>query len=427
MRLRKRRTNEKQRWSKLPVSVVVNIAFMILDGADLFNFLEALRPYNRLGPLEHLYQFGPEEDDYADFWPALKLNASIIDSPSWSSYKAILKYYSNVVVDDISDIDWIKQHVDPKANIEWIFQTPLLGKRLQDWMSLRITKLAICSECETPWQDVLPQLQDLTALYVFKEIDIVDLFAFAASSARLTKLRINYGRLVVTVSDLLHLVQWFDRQPVVEFTMSGGRWGGIHGVIKQDFYQAMFNCLTMDALYLLSCDLRDLDFSNLTFSMRKLQICHCKLQPTFLRALSRKLAHSRLTDLSLHSFNLESVSGMKSLLQVLPRTGIKRLWLDCRAVKDEIWCELFPLFEMCTLEILELSIAFSTAVVTALARAIQNNHTICELDLKFGHIAIDDLRLLVQGFAHPDRMVKTKRIKWSQTFLRKRDHAALKS
>ncbi|CAK4090726.1 unnamed protein product, partial [Aphanomyces euteiches] len=49
-------------FSLLPVDVIVNIAFSIPIAADLFAFLEALRPYNLLGPLEHLYQLGKQLD-----------------------------------------------------------------------------------------------------------------------------------------------------------------------------------------------------------------------------------------------------------------------------------------------------------------------------------------------------------------------------
>ncbi|CAK4287760.1 unnamed protein product, partial [Aphanomyces euteiches] len=53
----------------------MNIAFAIPDAADLFAFLEVLRPYDNLGPLEQLYQLGLTAS-HADLWPTLCTKSS---------------------------------------------------------------------------------------------------------------------------------------------------------------------------------------------------------------------------------------------------------------------------------------------------------------------------------------------------------------
>ncbi|CAK4700515.1 unnamed protein product, partial [Aphanomyces euteiches] len=138
------RNGKKSRASKAvrslpPVDIIIKIAFCIPDTADLFAFLEALRPYNLLGPLEHLYQLGMRLERSFYLWPCLRLPPSLHD---WSQpYEAIAKYYSKVIIYDFKHATWLKHHLNPTVKIEWVVKSfPAPWEIPKDTWELRITQ-----------------------------------------------------------------------------------------------------------------------------------------------------------------------------------------------------------------------------------------------------------------------------------------------
>ncbi|KAG9399916.1 hypothetical protein AC1031_011381 [Aphanomyces cochlioides] len=101
----------------MPVDIAVKIAFYIEEWATVAAFLEALRPAEALGPLEHLYQLHLLQWDEGDLWPDLDLTK--MDEVSRIHVEAIAKFFSQVDVDGETDVHWVRQYVDPNAAIYW--------------------------------------------------------------------------------------------------------------------------------------------------------------------------------------------------------------------------------------------------------------------------------------------------------------------
>ncbi|KAG9402890.1 hypothetical protein AC1031_006436 [Aphanomyces cochlioides] len=155
--------------SLLPVDVIVKIAFSIPVAADLFAFLVALRPYNLQGPLEHLYQLGLKLDRSFYLWPCLLLPPSLEE---WStSYEAIAKYYSKVVIEYLGQATWLKKHLNPQTKIEWdVDEFPTSVSEIADeaW-DLRITRVhhGFNYNPISSGKEILSRLQHLTSLTVY--------------------------------------------------------------------------------------------------------------------------------------------------------------------------------------------------------------------------------------------------------------------
>ncbi|CAK4760348.1 unnamed protein product, partial [Aphanomyces euteiches] len=95
----------------------MNIAFAIPDAADLFAFLDVLRPIDNLGPF---YQLGLTTS-HADLWPTLCIKSSILGTPKCYLYETVLKMYANVMVENVSadQVVWLETHLNPTTEITW--------------------------------------------------------------------------------------------------------------------------------------------------------------------------------------------------------------------------------------------------------------------------------------------------------------------
>ncbi|KAH9186400.1 hypothetical protein AeNC1_011622 [Aphanomyces euteiches] len=401
-------------WSRLPVEVVVKIAFAIPDPDDLFDFLEALRPYKVLGPLEDLYQLGLAFA-HSDLWPLLRIPYVMTKSPKRHWYDNIARYYPKVVVEGKLDVEWLKkigvQSIELIMTLEW----PLVG----DWASLTITEFTVSFHGNEPenWTNLLPQMHQLIRLKVSgaNEDGINGVCAFAAESNNLIHLEIDFQFWNSPQTAIRNLIKWFNRQPVRVFGGNGMVWGSNQEVaLKQQFYKAMFNCPTMDKLLLSSSNLSDVDFSHLTLSMNSLSISRCTpFREDFFLRLGKGLEGSKVTHISVtdsHSY-ADHCSYIKHLLQSLPRTSIKHLELHDGSIPWKPLLKLFPLLEYCPLEKLTIHIAnFTWPLVAKFAKAIQNNKTLRNLNLDGCLIEPDYLRLVIESFTYPSRPVGLKRI-----------------
>ncbi|KAH9100957.1 hypothetical protein Ae201684P_007148 [Aphanomyces euteiches] len=370
-------------FSLLPVDVIVNIAFSIPIAADLFAFLEALRPYNLLGPLEHLYQLGKQLD----------------------------------LIQDLGQATWLKKHLGPQTKIEWIVNHfPTSTKEIADdvW-DLHITRVSHGFKYNSlsSGKKILSRLKHLTTLKVYDEhafsmpaeaLDDYhqawdDIFQFVEESHQLTELQASPDSHAMSSSNLVNLITWFRRQPV-----------------RQSFYEAIFNCLTLDKLILRTCDFKGLDFSRFRFSMRSLQVGYCRGGSDYIYSLASRLENSNLTHLNIYVRHDVSIDSVKSLVRVLTTTirvylpglctPIKQLALKGLPFDSTDLSKLAPLFENCPLESLSLhAIRSSFSFVKSLATAIQNK-TIHDLEVLFPVITVEEMRLLIQSVCHPSRRLK---------------------
>ncbi|CAK5059490.1 unnamed protein product [Aphanomyces euteiches] len=403
-------------WITLPVDIVIKIAFAVPDAAGLLAFLKVLRPYNVLGPLEHLFRLSLTHKVW-DLWPCLRLAPSTLGSTEQSSYEFIAKYYVKVLVGPgWNDVEWLKAHLNPMAKVAWhIKDLPSTTEIADDWFDLQIPELRLSSmpNALLRWKDLLPRLQYLSSLAIYTDSNnLEDLFELVAKSKHIIDFNIVAPYHRMTASDVVYLTKWFQEQPVREFLWCLKDLGVMDSGVKQDFYEAMFNCPTLDRLELSGFELDDVNFTHLTFAMKSLCLQFCLESSQVVKSMSNRLESSNIANLELTAYYDDDLDGIECLLNTLPCTSIKHLKLSLMPIDNSpTWCCLALLFEKCTLETLTLEIDnLCSAFFQSLTTAIQNNHTICELDLSWSAIAVEDLKLLIESMTMPSRQVRTKRV-----------------
>ncbi|KAH9168309.1 hypothetical protein AeNC1_017951 [Aphanomyces euteiches] len=329
-----------------PVDVVTKLAFSIQEADDLFAFLEALRLSNNLGPFQHLLQLGLTHD-HSDLWPSLRLSSSTLDGASISSYEAIIKYYSSVIVeDDWHDVEWLKTHLNPEASIEWRVNR-LSDKidHLNAWTDLRITslRLQINDYIDLGWKVVLPQLHQLTTLHVdATQGDLGDLYEIVAKSSQIIEFKaFTNGLYQVDEKDVHNSIKWFRRQPVRVFEAEVSEWGNLNVNLRQTMYEVMFNCPTLDRLRIVEDSSYDgIDFTKFTFPMQSSRLQSSHLTSDIVRSFSCQLEKSRLNFLELIDYKDQNVDGAECLLRVLPLPQIGVNWLHRLKIVDWKVCYL---------------------------------------------------------------------------------------
>ncbi|KAG9397834.1 hypothetical protein AC1031_016544 [Aphanomyces cochlioides] len=385
-------------WAKIPVDIITKIAFSIPDAVDLFAFLEVLRPYNLLV-------------SHSSLWPNLRINSKT--SAHLSEIEEIVKYYANVSVeDDWIDAEWLKTHLNPMTNIEWdVYSFPIPTETLDDLYDVRITRLNLYLDGPTPfpWMEVLSRFPYLTSLEVQNDNDdLGGLYEFIATSNQITELRV-FPDCDMTASNVKHLTKWFRQQPVRVFEHTGISFD--ENDFKLPFFEAMFNCQTLDILKLPIFDWSDLKFTSLKCTARSLELASYNWTPSIYESFANQLVGSRVACLSLHYVFTENVDGLEYLVRALPRTSIKHLRLTDLRIENPTWCTVASLLQKCKLNKLTLEATrIPSDFAQSLAVAIQGNNTLSELVLSTEDIAMDDVRRLMQSLSHPSRLVKTKRI-----------------
>ncbi|KAH9163464.1 hypothetical protein LEN26_000506 [Aphanomyces euteiches] len=413
-------------WSLLPIDVVLNAA-SFLSSKDMFAFLEALHPYINLGPLEHLYRLGLTHN-HKKLWPSLYLHPTMLGSEYQSLYEAIAKYYKNVVLEaNWQDVLWLQTQLNPLAKLEWSITDFFVPTWISDdWVVSRIHGIVFLSKVSrfSTWKDDLPRLSNLTYVVLegAYEIALNSFIEFLATgNHRITDVDIFSINYELSESDLEYLTQWFRHQPVQRFEYFGDV-DVIDQDIRQAFYQAIFESSTLDNLSLSHFDFDGIDFSTWTFKMTWLELNNCLKRSRQVEAFAHRLHDTNLSYLELNNYWDDNIYGIECLLRVLPLTSIKQLGLTGVYIDSPSWLQLVPLFENCTLEILTLRADnIPSDFAQSFARAMQNNHTICQLNLGIHEFAIDDLQILVECFYHPSRRVKTKCIMLHMPQIRAKD------
>ncbi|KAG9399832.1 hypothetical protein AC1031_011253 [Aphanomyces cochlioides] len=420
------------KWA-FPVDVLVNIGFCISHHSDLFAFVEALRQDYDVGPLEHIWQLGLSLD-HKLLWPDLVLTSRMTRSSQRVTYEAIAKFYRHIRVYVVMDIEWLKTHVDPKAELSWKLEN-LPGILIRnanywsEWADLRICHLYVDCDFPSGWIDVLPRLQYLKTLILKTQVDthVDKILEFAAMSDQLTELVISTSENGSLTDPMLrNIIAWLSRQLVRVFAISGWEWRTNNMELKQSFYQAMFNCPTLKELKIAMVDLSDMDLTNATLSMQTLQIRTCFVSPNFCETLAARLIDSNVLDLSLVYTDDTTLKGIESLLRVLPKTSIKSLDLVDSTVSSADICEFAPLLQASTLNTLKIRYAeLHEQAVSSLANAIQNNTSIAELDITGTVMTSQDCHRLIESATHTSRPIEMKWIAFQESNLGQDDLKAL--
>ncbi|KAH9126969.1 hypothetical protein LEN26_009322 [Aphanomyces euteiches] len=230
----------------------------------------------------------------------------------------------------------------------------------------------------------------------------------------ITEFRLESNHFDLFDNDMVYLTQWLRRQPVRVFECKMACWDLVDINVKQEFYEAMFNCPTLDRLVILWHDFADIDFTRLTFAMKSLEMKNCKWSSRQVKSLASRLPSSNITQFELDGCDFGDdygFNGLECLVQILPQTSIQWLKLTelsiCNSPK---WCGWAQLFEKCSLQTLVLGSGdLPSSFVQSLAAAIENNQTICVLELEHVAIANDDLHVLIQSMTASSRRVLTKR------------------
>ncbi|KAH9125433.1 hypothetical protein AeMF1_003943 [Aphanomyces euteiches] len=416
----------------LPVDVILKIAFYIPDANDLFAFIEALRRHCNLGPLDHLHKLGLQFK-YADLWPSLHLQSPPRHSNYMASYEAVAKFFTNVVlVESWLHPAWLKTHLNPMAEIQWkLDDCPDDLELLGGYSDLPITKIKLILREDSPyiWNDLLPRLRHLTSLSVdtYGE-DVGSCFEFVASSKKITEFKIRPIMCDITEVDLMYLTQWLQNQPVRDFECSLTNLDDIDIDVRQQFYEALFNCSTLDRLCLISCKLIDLDLTRFKFKMRTLSLWSSTFSSSIVESLARQFERSSIERLALSYDEKDDITGLECLLRALPLTSIKNLTLTDLRFDSQHWSHLSPLFEKCELKSLSLKGQnLDSTFGKCFSQALQNNHTILELCVNFDDIAMDFLKLLIQRFSHPDQLVGQRRFKMNMVSWQTEDEEDVES
>ncbi|KAH9115221.1 hypothetical protein AeMF1_010738 [Aphanomyces euteiches] len=410
----------KSVWSTLPVDLVIKIAFALPNASDLFALLEVLRPHINLGPLESLYRLGLTHN-HTDLWPSLCLKSSLLSSQEISTFANVAQYYKDVQIKEFwssEGVEWVKSNLNPMATIQWEVQNfPFVVDIGCNWSDLRIHSLRfhLSSTYEFCWKPFLSQLRYLTSLEVHDgSCGFGDLLESIAENNTITEFHLESKYSHLFDCDMVYLTKWLRRQPVRIFECSASCWDPVDINLQQEFYEAMFNCPTLDRLKLRHY-LDDVDFTRFNFPMKSLKLKDCLWSSEHVTSLARRLPASKITDFELNGCDFGDdygFDGLECLVEILPQTSIQWLKLTELSIDDSPkWCEWAQSFENCPLQTLVVGSAeLPSSFVQSLAAAIQNNQTICVLELERVAIANDDLYLLIQSMTASSRRVQTKQI-----------------
>ncbi|KAH9139403.1 hypothetical protein AeRB84_016323 [Aphanomyces euteiches] len=171
---------------KLPLDVVVKVAFFIPEWPTLATFIQAFKSEKNvdIGPLENLWQLHQLVMDDLYLWPRLDLRQ--MDEKSLGHFEAIARHYGTLLMNESTNLDWVCQFVDPKAAIDFI-ESSGLDSCGSSWLS-RWKQFQISSLYLTYFTDkVDAALSGLDHLQVLelddcKSFNAAVVFRFASSS-----------------------------------------------------------------------------------------------------------------------------------------------------------------------------------------------------------------------------------------------------
>ncbi|CAK4939942.1 unnamed protein product [Aphanomyces euteiches] len=407
-------------YSPLPTDIVMTISRFLPTSTDLFSFLEALRGANHLGPLESLRQLALSKET-SELWPSLEISPKD-ESLTPSARKALESYamhYNLVQVHDLSCIQWLRlDRFDPNAEWHLSWKDHIDVDTWNEWTKVQITKIDItmCQEDTYMFQETFePMLSQLIYLKAIKACFSEPLMAemilsFAASSAELThvELQLDHGSyLTITPTMARNVIQWFQRQSVQVLKFSAWSVQIEDAQLRDEFYNAIFSCPTLETLACTSSSMNDIDFTTLSLPMHSLQIQHCHLQSYHIDALASQLVSSGIRHLALRDVFYQSNAGTVRLFQALSVSSVEVLDISENDFTDETWRTLAPLLRRSRIKTLLLSsVEMSSEGAMCIAKTIQENDSIQVLDVSHNEIGFEGLRKIILAACDPKRPVQ---------------------
>ncbi|KAG9405628.1 hypothetical protein AC1031_003535 [Aphanomyces cochlioides] len=324
---------------RLPVELVLRIAFFLPDPSTYFTYIQAVASIvpdfacslralrqthatNALWSQLHLRDFvdatNPCMEIAAKHYPVIQLG------PSFADVQYLRRFVPQSADIHISSLPCRKTFGVPStaAYFEHLAHLPIAKITLPETMSSTMDT--------TPLVDILPRLTKLTSLTI--SFDTVPMrFLEFLSTSRLTSLNLTIQGANATSDDLIleHLTQWLQRQPVEALHLY---WDELDGSPQKSraFFMALSNAKALTQLFLTPFDqalavptfripptVADLGVGMINFSRRS--------EAKYAR-LGRRLASSNVTRLSITQDI--APSQCRSLIAALPSTNVTELILE---------------------------------------------------------------------------------------------------
>ncbi|KAG9399861.1 hypothetical protein AC1031_011281 [Aphanomyces cochlioides] len=314
---------------------------------------------------------------------------------------------------------WLRDHVQPITEQHWTLHAFTPFSSWNDMSSFRITRLTI----EVAWGGnkdpvvaILPSLHHLRALKMTFDNPAEhtsSVLAFAAKSDQLVELELHYDgdEEYVWISDAMirNVLERFQRRPVHTFLIESWDIQAEDTNLKQAFFEALFNCPTIEKLVCHDTPMGGVNFANCTFSMRSLEIS--LVDSTTLEKMANQLIGSNVMDLTLYSRYDQDIAGTQLLFEILPRTAIETLNLSYSHYDTPHWQILAPLLAQSQLKTLILQENdLESAEIDIIARAIQSNNSLVAIDVSLNIIDFKGMQKLIECATDPRRNAQMKLI-----------------
>ncbi|KAH9094983.1 hypothetical protein LEN26_002956 [Aphanomyces euteiches] len=126
----------------LPIDIFMIVVFFIPQWSAVVDLLDALRPANDLGPLEHLLKLNSIQWQPEMEWTWLNLTR--MKGASRIHLAKLAKYFPRVIVNDETDLDWCQKHMDRSTPIHYIHVSRWVdAASLKKWADFRITSIHV--------------------------------------------------------------------------------------------------------------------------------------------------------------------------------------------------------------------------------------------------------------------------------------------
>ncbi|CAK4635987.1 unnamed protein product, partial [Aphanomyces euteiches] len=205
------------------------------------------------------------------------------------------------------------------TKIQWNIEESSIT--MGDWSDIRITRLDVRSRDFTRinLKYLLSQLPHLTYLDVDDEYEAFgDVFEFVAMSNQITEFMAYTMWYKMTTSDVIHLTEWFQKQPIRHFELALVDMGDVDMDVKKAFYEAMLKCETLETLNISNRGFTDLKFTKLPLALKSLLLNLEGMTSDVVKFLASQLEDSGVNHLAIVQYMDENTEGMEHLLRVLP-------------------------------------------------------------------------------------------------------------
>ncbi|KAF0700775.1 Aste57867_8728 [Aphanomyces stellatus] len=389
------------------------------DATTLFAYLEALRPRQLLGPLEHLWQLGLTRKR-SRLWPSLHLE-SLQPHHERIHLEGLAKLHMHVVVEGVYDLDWLQTFLHPRAlravaaidvsppsktTLAWLeFPSAAdIAISLPDWFDqwssvFHVTRVDCTAYASVDdLVDVLPRLRHLTSLVSPTTLHLlVAVLAFAAHSTTLTSLVLspneltssdlvddNDAAILVTTAAVVNATRWLATQPVREFRFHGWPWQHVARSVQEAFLVALFHHPTLEELDCIGLDLTAAAASVLPPPPTSLCVLDLSRSMFHTSWLTTILAMSPVHTLVCVGPTLRR-DQLEPVLLALASTNVTTLALTRTGLADQLWQSIFALDALCLAPLVHLDLRgnhLTDDAAIRLADVLWRNRTLVSVDLR---------------------------------------------